>query len=244
MLSSTAQRGPVQVLFSALILTVTMQKLDLSLEIPGAPIVSHLVPDADSELDLDQPSLLHSIEHFETGYMTQNAGRVSVEKLINTRGSSRKTYNVNEASVHQQLHKAMEWLSQPDTLEVASAATLFGEVNCRSIHIKGELNGTLSSGGVVMLDPDAILKGTIRNAEFVIVAGTVAGSLNEAAIRCHGLVILAGSAKVIGHIQCHSVAIFEGACLVGTVQPLPYDDAQPSSLKSAQQHPSIFTALY
>jgi cytoskeletal protein CcmA (bactofilin family) len=52
----------------------------------------------------------------------------------------------------------------------------------------------------------------------VILAGSVVVAPNALAIRCSGLVVLAQSARVIGHIQCRSIAIYEGARVVGTVQ--------------------------
>jgi cytoskeletal protein CcmA (bactofilin family) len=215
-----------------------MQKLDLSLDIPGALIVHYEAPDDDLELDFDQPTLSSPTD-------PRGAARLeSLEGSPTHTHASGKAGSLNEASIHEQLCQALQLLGQPDTLEVAPAATLLGDVNCRSIHIKGELSGALSSGGVVMLDPESVVKGIIRNAEFVVVAGTVAGSPNGVAIRCNGLVILAGSARVVGHIQCRSIAIFEGACLVGAVQPLHAEQAAGSSCRDSSHASSSLASVH
>ena len=231
-----------------------MQNLDLSLEIPGAPIVNRLTPEDDHEIDLDQSHPIdsmknsyhppHATENVRIPSMNQYGVPSDTEPFIHRSKWSKESDESDQNFIHQQLHEAMARLKEPGSLEVASAATLVGEINCHSIHVKGELNGALSSGGVVLIDSDAVLKGMIKNAEFVVVLGTVTARANEVAIRCHGLVILAASAKVIGHIQCRSVAIFEGTCLLGTVQSIPSDHAKRPSVQATLDNFSGPTVLH
>lgn len=203
-----------------------MQKLNLSLDIPDAPFVRFLSPESDIEIDLD---IVPDFDPPDPAYAQGGASAAASVRLAqlpqNAQGPGpahpfdQPSPCGDGAPVHQQVREAMARLHQPDTLEVRPAATLMGDLNCKSIRIRGELSGTLMASSLVLLERGSVLRGVVRDAEMVIVAGTVAGSPNGLAIRCNGLVVLASSAQVIGHIQCRSVAIYEGARLVGTIQP-------------------------
>lgn len=204
-----------------------MQKLDLSLDIPGAPFVRVVSPEPDVEIDLDLVSdfALHASVYAQGGATVAVPER-QAQRPPNAQGPwpdhhfDQSPLSLDAAPVRQQVREAMAVLYQPDTLEVRPAATLMGDLNCKSIRIRGELSGSLVASSLVLLEQESVLRGVVREAEMVIVAGTVAGSPNGLAIRCNGLVVLASSAQVIGHIQCRSVAIYEGARLVGTIQSI------------------------
>jgi cytoskeletal protein CcmA (bactofilin family) len=180
---------------------------DFGLEIPGATIVRRYDPPEVTDLDrrelpglaASEPALGAAISH------ASDLGGASPESVRLT----------------QSIHEAFGQLDRNDTLDVAPAATLIGEIHCQSIRIRGELTGAVSALGVVRVEPDAVVRGPIRGAQCVLVEGTVAGPVHGLAIRSEGLVLLAANARVIGHIQCRSVAIFEGASLVGTIQSVP-----------------------
>jgi cytoskeletal protein CcmA (bactofilin family) len=207
-----------------------MQKLDLSLDIPGAPFVRFVRPEPDVEIDLDLDL------NFDPPGLTGDRGGAPVAASARLASLPQRTQSPqpphhfdqpslsgDSVPLQQQVREAMALLHQPDTLEVRPAATLMGDLNCKSIRVRGELSGTLVASSVVLLEHESVLRGVVRDSETVIVAGTVAGSPNGLAIRCNGLVVLASSARVVGHIQCRSVAIYEGARLVGTIQPLTRD---------------------
>lgn len=200
-----------------------MQKLDLSLDIPGAPFVRWVPPEPDMEIDLDL--VLKPPDPLGAHGVSSGAASPSFGPLPShpqgpqaSHQDDQPSPNRDEVPVYQQVKEALALLHQPDTVEVRPAATLMGDVNCKSIRIRGELSGTLMASDVVFLEEESVLRGVVRDAATVIVAGTVAGSPNGLAIRCNGLVVLASSARVVGHIQCRNVAIYEGARVVGTIQ--------------------------
>lgn len=130
-----------------------------------------------------------------------------------------------DAQVRQKVLAALRDLQPSETSTVPVAATMAGDLVCKSIRVQGELCGSVKASGLVYLEDGAVLNGQILGAEIVILAGTVSADVNQVAVRCSGLVVLAQSARVVGHIQCRAVAIYEGACLVGTVQCLPSSQA-------------------
>ena len=166
-----------------------MQKLDLSLDIPDAPYIRCV----QGPWGAGMPTLPAS------------AGDPQHDDQV------RRSPLEGQGAEMMPLRKQVFPSGQP-------AATLSGDVVCHSLRLQGELSGSLVAKGLVHVEREAVVNGVIQRAEMVIVEGTVAGPANAVAIRCNGLVVLGESARVVGHIQCRSVAIYQGACVVGTIQ--------------------------
>ncbi len=262
-----------------------MQKLDLSLDIPGAPIVRYAgpepewenVPALDAEasfaaplrvvgLDVvvdaprDEPALPKAPEHADAGpwqgrsaedglaeaqarrrpphlraVPSVRAAPVAAPEAVaggsEVGARSREDFEQEEATtapvrpedaeVRQKVLEALRRVGATETSTVPAAATVAGDLTCKSIRVQGELRGSVTASGLVYLEDGAVLNGRIKEADMVIVAGAVSAAVNQVAVRCNGLVVLAESARVVGHIQCRAVAIYEGARVVGTVQSYP-----------------------
>lgn len=192
-----------------------MQKLDLSLDIPGAPFVRYLP--ADSELggaDADMASIA-----MNPGFgfsMPDAAAALRVETAPVPAAMA-----ADDLEIRERVIEAFKQFGRTEMSVVPADANVRGNLTCKSIRIQGELTGSVCASGLVVVEEGAVLNGQILGADIVVLFGTVAATVNQAAIRCKGLVVLAESARVIGHVQCASVAIYQGARLVGTVQACP-----------------------
>lgn len=213
-----------------------MQKLDLSLDIPDAPYIlcvkgSHGVdPHQEAVSVRAQIASQQITAGWGAGSHTLGSQR-AVRQPAPLRGQPNMVGNqicpdemvslmAEDLQIRQKLRHSWQNLDQSQTLVVRPAATLSGDVVCHSLRLQGELRGSLMANGVVHVEREALFNGVIRQAEMVIVEGTVVGPANALAIRCDGLVVLGESARVVGHIQCRSVAIYQGASVVGTIQAL------------------------
>ncbi len=209
-----------------------MQKLDLSLDIPDAPYIRcvrgpwgagmpKLPESAGNPQHHDQVrgSILEGqgaeMMPLRTQVFPSGQPKVAVSQLVPDEISS---LVAEDLRIRHEVRQSLQHLEQAQTLVVRPAATLIGDVVCHSLRLQGELSGSLEAHGLVHVEREAVVNGVIQRAEMVIVEGTVAGPANAVAIRCNGLVVLGESARVVGHIQCRSVAIYQGACVVGTIQ--------------------------
>lgn len=191
-----------------------MHGLDLSLEIPGAPVVCR------SRCAHSNAQHKPAITVFEDGIdvSLNSASWIKPPLMAPQDRLGVRPPMADEALVRQNVAEALRQATLGQTTVVPAAATMTGELACGAIQIQGELSGSVTASGLVYIERDAVLIGPVKGAEMVILAGTVLVPPHATAIRCTGLVVLAQSARVIGHIQCGSIAIYEGACLVGTVQ--------------------------
>ncbi len=197
-----------------------MHKLDLSLDIPGAPVVYRVrseepgvemipaPPPYEEDLWANEPSMAPATRPQAARFVSAGA-RHDV---------ARSPLTADDLRVRQCVTEALNRAERTETSVVPAAATMSGDLVCHAIQIQGELSGSVSASGLVYVEANAVLNGHIKSAEMVILAGTVVVAPNELAIRCSGLVVLAQSARVIGHIQCRSIAIYDGARVVGAVQ--------------------------
>lgn len=190
-----------------------MQKLDLSLDIPGAPFVRYAAAEPDP--DTAEAYAVDAAWPMPGPLEAHPARSVWVDKSASTESGELAAEDVE---VRQKVMDALRQFGHAEMSVVPSDATVQGDLVCKSIRIQGELSGSVSASGLVWVEEGAVLNGRVLEAEMVVLFGTVATAVNQAAIRCSGLVVLAESARVIGHVQCGAVAIYQGARLVGTVQ--------------------------
>ena len=209
-----------------------MQKLDLSLDIPNAPYIRCV----QGPWGAGMPTLPVSVgdpQHDDQVRRSplegQGAEMMPLRKQVFPSGQPQMAVSqlvpdeisslvAEDLRIRHKVRQCLQHLEQAQTLVVRPAATLSGDVVCHSLRLQGELSGSLVAKGLVHVEREAVVNGVIQRAEMVIVEGTVAGPANAVAIRCNGLVVLGESARVVGHIQCRSVAIYQGACVVGTIQ--------------------------
>ncbi|MES2887121.1 MAG: polymer-forming cytoskeletal protein [Pseudomonadota bacterium] len=192
-----------------------MQKLDLSLDIPGAPFVRNMPVEGEQgdSGDGERPHPASSVFGFS---MQRAATALAVETL-----PLPTSVAADDLEVREKVIEAFKQFGRTEMSVVPADATVRGHLTCKSIRIQGELTGSVCASGLVVVEEGAVLNGQVVQAEIVVMFGTVAATVNQAAIRCKGLVVLAESARVIGHVQCGAVAIYQGARLVGTVQACP-----------------------
>ena len=191
-----------------------MQKLDLSLDIPGAPFVRYLPESDPARADADLASLAMSPGFGLSMPKTTAALKVDAAPVP-------AALAAEDLEVREKVIEALKQFGRSEMSVVPADATVRGDLTCKSIRIQGELTGSVRATGLVVVEEGAVLNGQVLQAEIVVLYGTVAATVNQAAIRSKGLVVLAESARVIGHVQCGSVAIYQGARLVGTVQACP-----------------------
>jgi cytoskeletal protein CcmA (bactofilin family) len=212
-----------------------MQKLDLSLDLPDAPYIrcvqgptgvavlqvpasvgDHIAP---PQADRGRGSRSHGPSADAAPVRQQALPRVQPKMpLSQFVPDGISSLMAEDLRIRHKVRQSLQHLEQAQTLVVRPAATLSGDVVCHSLRLQGELSGSLEASGLVHVEREAVVNGVIQRAEMVIVEGTVAVPANAVAIRCNGLVVLGESARVVGHIQCRSVAIYQGACVVGTIQ--------------------------
>ena len=212
-----------------------MRKLDLSLDIPDAPYILCVQGSNGLDPQREPAGLRNGVaaqsddwrrEFVPRGPVSGGGGlralpsaqtKMAVNQMFSEEVCSMRAEGQR---IRQKMCESWQHLDPAQTLVVRPAATLSGDVVCHSLRLQGELRGSLMASGWVHVQPEAVFNGIIQRSDMVIVEGTVAGLANALAIRCNGLVVLAKSARVVGHIQCRSVAIYEGASVVGTIQAL------------------------
>lgn len=194
-----------------------MLKLDLSLDIPGAPFVRYVSVEGEQGGFADDTGP-HSARSVFGISMPKAAAAAALEVEAPPQSAS---VAADDLEIREKVIEAFKQFGRTEMSVVPTDATVRGNLTCKSIRIQGELTGSVCASGLVIVEEGAVLNGQILQAGIVVMFGTVAATVNQAAIRCIGLVVLAESARVIGHVQCGAVAIYQGARLVGTVQACP-----------------------
>ncbi|MGB5703469.1 MAG: polymer-forming cytoskeletal protein [Polyangiales bacterium] len=98
------------------------------------------------------------------------------------------------------------------------------------VRIDGDFHGEVQSDGILIVGPEATIKGTIRVHTLI-----VRGAMIEADIHATELVELHAPARVRGDIRTEALymdkgVVFDGKCVMGQVLEL---DAQPTPARSA-----------
>jgi len=98
------------------------------------------------------------------------------------------------------------------------------------VRIDGDFHGEVQSDGILIVGPEATIKGTIRVHTLI-----VRGAMIEADIHATELVELHAPARVRGDIRTEALymdkgVVFDGKCVMGQVLEL---DAQPAPARSA-----------
>lgn len=88
------------------------------------------------------------------------------------------------------------------------------------VRIDGEFSGDVQSDGLLIIGPEAVVRGTIEVGTLIVHGGQV-----QAEIRAQELVELHAPARVRGDIHTKALFLdrgvqFEGACTMGEVLPL------------------------
>ena len=95
---------------------------------------------------------------------------------------------------------------------VGSNTTMKGNFECRKdFLVEGNVEGNLSSEGLIVLGKDAVVKGEVSAKESAI-SGIVVG-----AVRCSGRLEIYDSAKIVGTIQAPVLKMATGAQINATI---------------------------
>lgn len=111
---------------------------------------------------------------------------------------------------------------------IRKGTTIQGDINCTGdIRIDGNVKGSLSSDGKVVVGPSGVIEGDVvcKNAD-------ISGSLN-ATLSVKELLMLKSSANIVGDIKTSKLSIepganFTGSCNMGGVVKGISDDKQPA----------------
>lgn len=173
-----------------------METLDLSLDIPGAPLnrCAYMppIPIAKSPPRSPRPP---SAVHEGLG-------------------------PIDELKVRERVNMVIAQLRSDGAVIVPSNAVMLGDITAPAVGVNGKVAGNVRATGSIHVRVGAAVHGTVDCKHCVLIAGTVTTGSNGVAIRSDDWVVLASTAHIVGHIKCRSVFIYDGAKVLGTIQPI------------------------
>lgn len=93
---------------------------------------------------------------------------------------------------------------------VGPSVRVKGKFNCEgNVIIEGELNGSVKSGGFLLVGDQAKITANVEANEARI------GGLIEGGVKIRGILHLTGTANIIGDIECDRLIVEEGALMNG-----------------------------
>jgi cytoskeletal protein CcmA (bactofilin family) len=121
---------------------------------------------------------------------------------------------------------------------VGSNTTIKGNFECREdFVVEGEVEGNLSSEGLIILGKDAVVKGEV-SAKKVAISGVVLGT-----VRCSERLEIYESAKIIGTIQVPVLKMAPGAQInARIIMSRKVEDFELISQSPRDSYPSLVKA--